>query len=145
MASGRCERLSELPAAMKNALDAARRGVMTTVDREGRPHAVPVVFAVHDQDLVTPIDRKPKMGKTLGRLRNLERDPRVALLADRWSEEWTELAWVMIRGRASVQSSSRSVSEVEAIIARYPEYRDTLEGSDVIRIVPEQILWWSWA
>jgi Pyridoxamine 5''-phosphate oxidase. len=118
---------------------------MTTVDREGRPHAVPVVFAVHDQDLVTPIDRKPSSSDLLGRLRNLERDPRVALLADRWSEEWTELAWVMIRGRASVQSSSHSVSEVEAIIARYPEYRDTLEGSDVIRIVPEQILWWSWA
>ena len=144
MASGRCERLSELPAVIKDVIDTARRAVMTTVDREGRPHAVPVVFAVHDQDLVTPIDRKPKSGRTLGRLRNLERDPRVALLADRWSESWTELAWVMIRGRASIQPSSRSVEEVGSITARYPDHGETLEGSDVIRIVPEQILWWSW-
>lgn len=145
MASGRCERLSELPATITDVIETARRAVMTTVDREGRPHAVPVVFAVVDQDLVTPIDRKPKSGKTLGRLRNLERDPRVALLADRWSEEWMELAWVMIRGRASVQKSSRSVAELQAITARYPGHGATLEGSDVIRIVPEQILWWSWA
>ncbi len=144
MTSGRCERLSELPATIADVIETARRAVMTTVDREGRPHAVPVVFAVVDQYLATPIDRKPKSGKTLGRLRNLERDPRVALLADRWSEEWTELAWVMIRGRASVQKSSRSVAELQAITARYPEHGPTLDGSDVIRIVPEQILWWSW-
>lgn len=117
---------------------------MTTVDPDGYPHSVPVIFAIDDNDLVTPIDRKPKTGKKLRRLLNLERDPRATFLADKWSEEWTELAWVMIRGRASLQPSDRSVSEVEAIIARYPEYRDTLEGSDVIRIVPERISWWSW-
>lgn len=145
MASGRCERLSDLPAALKDVLISARRAVLTTVDADGRPHAVPVVYAIYDQDLVTPIDRKPKTGRTLGRRRNLERDPRVTLLADRWSEEWTELAWVMVQGRASVHPAEQSVAEVEAIMDRYPDYPDVLEGSEVIRIVPERISWWSWS
>lgn len=117
---------------------------MTTVDAVGWPHAVPVVFAVDGDDVVTPIDRKPKTGRKLGRLGNLERDPRVTLLVDRWSDVRTELAWVMIRGRGVLRSAEESMLEVELIIARYPEYRDILEASQVIRIQPERISWWSW-
>lgn len=118
---------------------------MTTVDAHDRPHAVPVVFAVYGDDLVTPIDGKPKRTRELARMRNLEENPNVALLADKWSEDWRELAWVMIRGGASIQPAHASVDEVESMIARYPEYRDVLEDSDVIRITPERILWWSWS
>ena len=145
MASGSVERLSELPQEGKEILDSERRAVLTTADGEGRPHAVPVVFAVYNDDIVTPIDRKPKTTRALGRRKNIEQNPHVALLVDRWSEEWTELAWVMIRGTASVQPAERSTGEVEAIIARYRQYRDTLEGSEIIRIVPRRISWWSWS
>jgi PPOX class probable F420-dependent enzyme len=145
MVSGRCERIEDLPAAVAEVLHEARRAVMTTIDPHGAPHAVPVIFAVHEGDLVTPIDRKPKTGRTLGRRRNLEQDPRVTLLADRWSEEWTELAWVMVRGRASFVPPERSGSEVAAIIARHPRYRAELEDNEVIRIAPERISWWSWS
>lgn len=145
MASGRCRRLSELPRDIANVLLGARRAVLTTLDREGRPHAVPVVFAVHEDALVTPIDRKPKTGAPLGRRLNIERDPRVTLLADRWSEDWVELAWVMVRGRASMHPPSEMHAELAAIVARYPQHRATLEGSEVIRIVPERISWWSWS
>ncbi len=145
VASGQCDRLSELPRALKNVLVSARRAVMTTVDSEGRPHAVPVVFAIYGDDLVTPIDRKPKSGRKLARIRNLERNPNVTLLADKWAEDWKEAAWVMIRGRGIVQPAESARRELEAIIARYPDYRDVLENSQVIRIVPERILWWSWS
>lgn len=145
MASGRCVRIADLPAVVRGVLDSAERAVMTTVDPDGYPHTVPVVFAIDDGEVVTPIDRKPKTGKKLRRVRNLERDPRATLLVDRWSEEWTELAWVMIRGRASLHAADRSFNEIEKIITRYPEYRDTIQGSDVIRIVPERISWWSWS
>ncbi len=145
MPSGRVERLDRLPHSINELVASARRGVLTTVDGERRPHAVPVVFAVHEDRIVTPIDRKPKKTKALGRRKNIEQNPHVALLVDEWSEEWTELAWVMIRGIASVHPADRATREVEAIIARYPSYRDTLEGSDVIQIVLEQILWWSWS
>ena len=145
MASGSVERLTDLPLEIKGLLASERRAVLATADGEGRPHAVPVVFAVYDDDIVTPIDRKPKTTRALGRRKNIERNPHVALLIDRWSEEWSDLAWVMIRGTASVQPASRSTGEIEAIIACYSQYRDTIEGSEIIRIVPRRISWWSWS
>ena len=145
MASGSVEHLSDLPPAIKEVLDSERRGVLTTVDGEARPHAVPVVFAIYKDQIVTPIDRKPKTTRALGRRKNIEQNPQAALLVDRWSEDWTELAWLMIRGTASVQPADGSTEEVEAIIARYPQYRDTLEGSEIIRIAPRRIAWWSWS
>lgn len=145
MTSGRVERLSQLPTEIYEVVTSARRGVMTTVDPRGRPHAVPVVFAIYGDDIVTPVDQKPKTTRALGRRKNIEQNPHAALLVDKWSEEWTELAWVMIRGVASVHSAKRSSREVEAIIARYSQYRDTLEGSEIIRIVPQRISWWSWS
>ncbi len=145
MASGQCEQLSELPPALRSVLESADRAVMATIDAEGRPHVVPVVFAIHGDDLVTPIDRKPKTGRTLGRRKNIHRDPHVTFMADKWSDEWTELAWVMVRGQASFQPPESSLAELELLVDRYPRYRDTLEASEVIRIVPERISWWSWA
>lgn len=145
MASGRVDRLADLPVAMTDVIASARRAALTTIDAAGRPHVVPVVFAIHDEHIVTPIDRKPKTTKELGRRKNIARDPHVALLVDRWSEEWTELAWVMIRGLAAFAPADRSTSELGALVARYPRHRDVLEGSDIIDIVPETISWWSWS
>ncbi len=145
MASGFAERLSDLPREIKTLFASERRAVLGTADREGRPHAVPVVFAVYNDHIVTPIDRKPKTTRALGRRKNIEQNPHVALLIDRWSETWDDLAWVMIRGTASVQPANRSLREVDAIISRYAQYRDTIEGSEVIRIAPRRISWWSWS
>ena len=144
MPAGSCARLSELPPAIHEVLLEARRAVMTTIDPGGQPHAVPVIFSVYGDALVSPIDRKPKSGKRLVRLRNLERNPRVTLLADRWSEDWHDLAWVMIRGLGAFQPAEDSTREVEAIIARFQGYREELEGSGVIRIEPQRVSWWSW-
>ena len=145
MASGTVKRLAELPTEIKEIVSSEQRAVFTTADDEGRPHAVPVVFAPFNEHIVTPIDRKPKTTRALGRRKNIEKNPHVALLVDRWSEEWTELAWVMIRGTASVHPADRSTAEIEAIIARYPHYRDIIEGSEIIRIVPRRISWWLWS
>ncbi len=145
MASGRVERLADLPLEIAEVLSSARRAVFTSVDGAGRPHAVPVVFAVYGDRIVTPIDKKPKTTRSLARVKNIARNPHVALLVDRWSEEWTDLAWLMIRGTASVQPANRSIHEVEAIMSRHPGYEDTLEGSDVILIGPRLILWWAWS
>ena len=145
MTSGTGTGLANLPIAMRELLEEARRAVLSTVDDKGRPHAVPVIYAVIGSDIATPIDRKPKTGRPLGRLKNLEANPNATLLVDRWSEEWSELAWVMVRGRATLEPAAESEAEIEAIISRYTEYRETLENSDVIRLVPERVSWWSWS
>lgn len=141
MAGGSCRTFSELPADARRILDEARRAVLTTVSPGGSPHAVPVCFALVHDEIVTPIDAKPKSGKTLGRRRNIEHDPRVALLADRWDEEWRRLGWVMVRGTARFAASG---SADEALVARYPQYRDLMLGSEAIVVTPERLSWWLW-
>ena len=70
---------------------------------------VPCCFALVESAtgsvIYTPIDDKPKAStdpRSLARVRDIERDPRVTLLVDRWDEEWARLAWVRIDGLASI-------------------------------------------
>ncbi len=127
-------------------LDQARRATLVTIGPDGRPRPVPCCFArVGDADqwsLVTPIDGKPKHASdptSLARVRDIERDPRMALLADRWDEDWTRLWWVRIEGTALViwhddEPAGHAVA-IEALRQRYPQYRDhDLEHLPVIRI-----------
>ena len=116
---------------------------MTTVDAEGAPHAVPVVIALVDDEIVSPIDHKPKKGVTLARVKNLERDDRVTLLIDHWDEDWLRLAWVMVRGRAVVDPDA-SMELMRALNRRYPQYADDERHDALIRITPTEILWWAW-
>ena len=46
-----------------------------TADAEGRPHLVPVVFAVDGDRVYTVVDAKPKRTTALRRLRNVRREP----------------------------------------------------------------------
>jgi PPOX class probable F420-dependent enzyme len=148
MPSGSCSSLAELPDAQRDILDEARRGVMATIGAGGHPHAVPVVFAVRDDRLVSPIDHKPKRGVVMARVRNIARDPSVTLMVDRWDEDWSRIGWVMIRGRAEVIETDPEGGR--ALIERYAQYRDPRyqEASPFdafIVISPTDILWWMYS
>src|SRR3989304_2360316 len=81
---------------------AQRVARMATADARGRPFAVPVCFVYVNGCLYTPVDEKPKSGGRLRRLRNIEANPQVALVFDHYEDDWERLAWVLIRGRASL-------------------------------------------
>src|SRR5688572_13825314 len=85
-------------------LDRHRLAHLATVDTEGRPHALPVCFALVDDRLYTPIDEKPKRGdpRALRRVRNILAHPAVCLVVDDYDEDWTRLAWLQVRGTASL-------------------------------------------
>jgi PPOX class probable F420-dependent enzyme len=75
-------------------LGSVRVARLATVRPDGAPHLVPICFALDGDTLVTAIDAKPKRPGTLARLRNIAWEPRVAVLADGWDEDWTRLWWV---------------------------------------------------
>jgi PPOX class probable F420-dependent enzyme len=116
---------------------------MTTTLPDGGSHSVPVVFAVVKHEIVSPIDHKPKIGKKLARVRNLEHDDRVTLLVDRWEEDWTRLAWLMIQGRAVVDPDASS-DDMRILNARYPQYERDERHDALIRITPKRLVWWAW-
>jgi PPOX class probable F420-dependent enzyme len=117
---------------------------LATADATGQPFAIPVVFALLDGRFYTAIDEKPKSGAPLRRLRNIEENPRVAVIIDHYDDDWTQLAWVLVRGTASiVGDTDEKRSALAALRERYPQYESmALEGRPLIRIQPEHVSSW---
>jgi PPOX class probable F420-dependent enzyme len=119
---------------------------LATVDARGRPHVVPVVFAYDGQRLFTPIDAKPKRvgASRLKRVRNIQSDPHVVVLFDRYDEDWRQLAWVQFYGLATfVESGPVRETGAGLLTQRYPQYtKGSLAGRPVIVITEERITSW---
>jgi PPOX class probable F420-dependent enzyme len=141
-----------LPEAERAFLADARRAVLATIARDGRPRLVPICFVLDPQrpTLWTPLDEKPKAVADLARLarvRDIEADPRVTVLVDRWDEDWTQLAWLRCHGAASIVQSGADTAEREAAIAtlraKYRQYAShDLKSRPLIRIEVERTASW---
>jgi PPOX class probable F420-dependent enzyme len=140
MPSGSCSALSELPSPIARLLDDSRRAILATVTRDGVPHAVPVCFARRGSEIVSAIDDKPKGDTKLARVRNLEANPNATLLFDRWSEDWTELAWLMAAGTARIDPPH---SADDVLVPRYAQYETAPPSGEVIVVTPARLTWWS--
>jgi len=108
-------------------LERRRVARLATADGGGEPHVLPVCFALGQADVFIAVDRKPKRGppRQLKRLRNIAANPQVALVADRYDDDWSRLGWVMLRGRADILERGAERDRAQALlIARYHQYRD---------------------
>jgi len=115
---------------------------LATLAEAGRPHLVPIVFAWHGGALWSPIDGKPKASTPLARVRNVERDPRAAVLLDRYTGDWKRLWWIRIDGRAEVMRGSGAADPLRA---KYPQYRDVplfRAEPTWLRVAPERTASW---
>jgi PPOX class probable F420-dependent enzyme len=107
-------------------LAAARVAHLATADAAGEPHVVPIVFVVVDGRLYSPLDAKPKRvaGTRLRRVRNLQANPRAAVVVDRYAEDWTRLGYVLWRGPARLIEAGAEAERARAALrAKYPQYR----------------------
>ena len=104
-------------------LDTQRVGHLATADAAGVPHVVPVCYGVHGDALYIAIDQKPKRtDRTLKRLRNIAANPQIAVTVDRYEEDWSRLAWVMLRGRAEILTAGCEYVAAQLLLtARYPQ------------------------
>ena len=97
---------------------------LATVRPDGRPHLVPITFALEGDELVTVVDQKPKSTSRLQRLRNVEANPAVSILFDGYDEDWSRLWWARADGRARiVVSGPEHGAAVGALTRRYRQYR----------------------
>ena len=129
-------------------LERQRAGRLATVDPQGRPHAVPICYALLDGVLYTPIDEKPKTGdpRELRRIRNILANPNVCLVVDHYEDaDWTQLAWLQVRGVASlVEEAAERERAHAALRARYRQYRSmALEGLPLLKLTPTRLVGWS--
>jgi len=100
--------------------------VLATLSRAHGASLVPACFAIEGDRVAIPIDSvKPKGSTALGRVRNLERDPRATLLVEHWDPvDWSRLWWVhLLLVRMRVPEDDVAVLE-RRLRERYPQYRD---------------------
>ena len=120
---------------------------LATADATGAPHVVPVCFAVRENDVYITIDDKPKRGPAtaLKRLRNIARNPAVALVADHYDDaDWTRLGWVMVRGKAEIIDEGPEHRRAQELLkSRYAQLRAMdLARHPVIAIRIERVSSW---
>jgi len=100
---------------------------LATLTPGGRPHLVPVTFAVDGDVIYSAVDAKPKRTTRLARLRNIAAEPRVAMLADHYEADW----------------HTAMAAPLALLAQRYPHYRAHPPGGPVIRVQVER--WTGWA
>ncbi len=127
-------------------VDGQRIGHLATADGSGAPHVVPVCFGLAEDRLYITIDRKPKRdrGQPLKRLGNIAANPQVAIVFDRYDEDWGRLAWVMLRGRADILADGPEHDRAQALLrARYEQYAAMpIDDLPVIAIRIERVASW---
>lgn len=143
-------------------LRAARTATLATTAPDGRPRLVPICFVLGGNPtdppsarpvLFSPLDDKPKKGddpRDLARVRDLLIRPEATLLVDRWSEDWSRLAWLRLETRAELvepdaepEERTEHAAAVAALRAKYPQYAThRLDQRPLLRFTVTRALSW---
>jgi len=134
-----------ITAAQRQFLNAGRVAHLATADAHAVPHVVPVCYALLNETIYITIDEKPKRrDRQMKRLRNITENPAVAVTVDRWDEDWSRLAWVMLHGHAEILEHGREHDAAQDTLReKYPQYRAmNLTELPVIAIHVQRVLGW---
>jgi PPOX class probable F420-dependent enzyme len=129
---------------MRARVGAARVARLATVDAEGRPHLVPICFALEGDRLYSAVDEKPKHSRRLKRLENIRAHHAVSVLVDHYEEDWARLWWVRLDGTAEVvEEGPKRQRALELLQAKYEQYRAEPPTGAVI--VLRVVRWRGWS
>ena len=122
---------------------------LATASVDLQPAVVPICYAFDGETIYTPIDEKPKSvdPAALKRVRNISANSCVALVIDDYSEDWSQLVYVLIGGTAEIISPADEASEHSRALTllreKYPQYRSmSLDERPIIKITPARIKRW---
>jgi PPOX class probable F420-dependent enzyme len=125
-------------------LTSARVARLATTDPDGRPHLVPIVFAVEGDTLYSAVDRKPKRSTTLRRIENARARRDVTILVDHYDEDWQKLWWIRVRGRARVLDDGDERERALVLLQeKYPQYRREPPDGPVLAVDVSDVRSWS--
>lgn len=129
-----------LKASVRAFLEVERVCRVATVGRDGMPHLV-VCHVLADGKVYFATDNESM------KLKNLRRNPRLALAADLYSEDWPRLAGVLLQGTVRVVSRGSEFRKIRALLyKKYPQYprEAALEEGEVVMVelVPTRVVSW---
>lgn len=136
-------RIAEWP---RELLLESRLAHLATSTKEGEPQVIPICYVYDEESFYSAIDEKPKRRDPthLRRFLNIVENPSVALVIDRYEEDWGKLKYVTVRGLAEVLFAGaeyeRAIYRLQEKYAQYHQMK--LEGRPVIKIKPVSIFAW---
>jgi PPOX class probable F420-dependent enzyme len=129
---------------MRRLVEAARVARLATGGADGRPHIVPICYALDDGTLYFAVDAKPKRTTNLKRLRNIDANPAVSVLVDHYDDNWDALWWVRLDGRARVVTEGVEFEKaLHLLVDRYPQYRIARPAGPLVAISIDGMSGWS--
>lgn len=130
--------------AMRARVAEARVAHLATIQADGRPHLVPLCFALDGDVLYSAVDRKPKRSPRLKRLENIRAHSEATVLVDHYEEDWSRLWWVRLRGEARVLEEGAVRGRALSLLqAKYDQYRAEPPTGPVIALEVRE--WRGWA
>ena len=126
---------------------------LATLNLDGSPHQIPIVFSWHDGCFWSPIDGKPKRGGQPTRVDNAIANPVASLLIDKYDVDWTQLWWI----RAELEVTVIRLNEVNPemlqqgrraerkLVEKYPQYESTAvlrEPATILSMRPTAMMSW---
>jgi PPOX class probable F420-dependent enzyme len=124
-------------------LTAASVARLATIDPDGRPHLVPIVFAVDGDTVYTAVDHKPKRSRTLRRIENVRERPDVTILVDHYEDDWNRLWWIRLRGRGRVLDEGEEREHALALLTeKYKQYRSETPDGPVLAVDVTEVREW---
>lgn len=141
---GSSANVAELPSWAGELLKRSRVARLGLTDDRGAPRVLPVTYALSAGRIVTAVDDKPKRrtGDELARVRWLRARSRAALTVDRYDDDWSTLAWVQALGDVQVLDAAAAPEALDALAARYEQYRRRPPGGPILALAPERLVWW---
>jgi PPOX class probable F420-dependent enzyme len=119
-------------------------GRLATLDPDGRPHLVPLCFALAGETLYTAVDEKPKRSRRLRRVENIRARPDVTVIVDHYEDDWSRLWWIRLRGTGRVLDDADERERALALLtAKYEQYLVQPPAGPVIAIDIEEWRGWS--
>ncbi|NOT53679.1 MAG: TIGR03668 family PPOX class F420-dependent oxidoreductase [Deltaproteobacteria bacterium] len=138
----------EISAAVQHFIHSHVVARLATAGDDRQPHVIPFCYAFDGMSFYFVVDEKPKRqtGKPLKRIRNMLENPQVALVIDDYADDWSQLAYVMVRGEAAVVEDEEEYQRALGLLRdRYQQYHSmtlTFPHNAMIRITPRKVNAW---
>jgi PPOX class probable F420-dependent enzyme len=109
---------------------------LATASKGGRPHVVPVIYALDGENIIIAVDYKTK------KLKNLRENPKVALVVD----EYHPNRGLMVEGDCEILERGKEYLRLlQILFNRFVFYRRNPWGegeSPILRIRPTKVVMW---
>ena len=104
-----------------------------------------MAFALAGETVYSAVYAKPKRTRALRRLANVAAEPRVAVLADHYEEDWGALWWVRADGTGRILDAGEPEGRnaLGLLAGRYAQYRDAPPAGPVLAV--DVARWSGWS